>query len=117
MPELRQPVTRRISWLKWIAAVALAAAAIFDWTRAPERQASVWLYERVVIMPYRAVLRPAVSTVVRCRFRPTCSEYSVEAMRTYGFPVGVWMTTKRLFRCLPWVPFGTYDPLPPRGSG
>jgi uncharacterized protein YjbJ (UPF0337 family) len=34
-------------------------------------------------------------------------------MQTHGFPKGLWLTVKRLCRCLPWVPLGTYDPVPP----
>ena len=114
MPALRQLVKPRTFWIKWIAAAAVAAAAIFDWTRAPEEQASVWIYERAIINPYRAVLRPATSRVIGCRYHPTCSRYSVEAVRLYGFPSGGWMTLKRVLRCMPWVAPGTHDPVPPR---
>lgn len=103
--------TRR-TWIKLIAAVVLTAAAIFDWGRSPQRQVSVHLYEWTVVAPYRTLVRPISSLFVHCRFSPTCSQYSVEAVRVYGFPVGIWMTTKRLFRCMPWVPLGTPDPLP-----
>ncbi len=99
-------------WIKCIAAVALAAAAIFDWTKPPARQISVVVYEQAVVGPYRWLVRPMMSLYVRCRYQPTCSQYSVEAVRAYGFPTGVWMTTKRLFRCMPWVPLGTRDPVP-----
>ncbi len=112
MPETRPGVKRRRFWIKIIAAVALAAAAIFDWTRPPADQVSVAAYERAVVSPYRWLVRPVMSTFVGCRYRPTCSQYSIEAVRAYGFPQGVWMTTKRLFRCMPWVPLGTHDPVP-----
>ncbi len=99
-------------WIKLIAALALAAAAIFDWSKPPAEQVSVYLYEHSVVSPYRWLVRPTISLYVRCRFQPTCSQYSVEAVRAYGFPIGLWMTTKRLFRCMPWVVLGTPDPLP-----
>ncbi len=99
-------------WIKLIAALALAAGAIFDWSKPPAEQVSARLYERSVVIPYRWLVRPFMSVFVHCRFRPTCSQYSVEAVRAYGFPVGLGMTTKRLFRCMPWVPLGTPDPLP-----
>ena len=105
-------VKRRKFWIKLIAAVALAAAAIFDWSRAPGDQLSVAVYERAVVSPYRWLVRPVMSTFVRCRFKPTCSQYSLEAVRAHGFPKGVWLTGKRLFRCMPWVPLGTHDPVP-----
>ena len=117
MPTLRQPVKRsRTFWLKWIAAVALAAAAIFDWTQPPQNQLSAKTYERVVVGSYRKFVRPISSKVVRCRFHPTCSAYSAEAVRTYGLPKGVWLSVKRLVRCTPWVPYGSADPVPKRSS-
>ncbi len=112
MPETRPASKRPRFRIKIIAAVALAAAAIFDWTRAPGEQVSVALYERAVVSPYRWLVRPVMATFVRCRYEPTCSQYSLEAVRAHGFPKGVWLTTKRLFRCMPWVPLGTHDPVP-----
>jgi putative membrane protein insertion efficiency factor len=116
MPALRQPVRRRRVWLISIAAAVLAAAAMADWTRPPDHQLSVRLYEQAVIKPYRALVRPGVSRFIHCRFAPTCSEYSVQAFRAHGFPKGAWLTVKRLCRCMPWVPFGTFDPVPPPHS-
>ncbi len=113
MSALSLRPSRRKFRIKIIAAVALAAAAIFDWTRPPGDQLSVAVYERAVVSPYRWLVRPLMATFVRCRYRPTCSQYSVEAVRAHGFPKGIWMTTTRLFRCMPWVPLGTRDPVPP----
>src|SRR3954469_1858256 len=112
MHDVRPALTRRTKII-WIAAAVIAAAAVLDWARPPARQASVSLYEAAVIKPYRLFLRPMSSHFIRCPYRPTCSQYSTEAMRAYGFPIGAWMTTKRLFRCMPWVPYGTRDPVPP----
>lgn len=92
-----------------VAAVVLAIAALGDWTRAPSRQVSVVLYNNVVIKGYRLLLQPWGKYIVRCRFQPTCSVYSERAMAKHGFPKGLWLTTSRLFRCMPWVPFGTED--------
>lgn len=113
MPAVLQGRTRGFQ-VRIVVAVVIAAAVIFDWSRPPARQASAYLYEVAVIRPYQAFGRPIASVFVRCRYRPTCSEYSREAVREYGFPVGAWMTTKRLFRCMPWVPLGSSDPVPPR---
>ncbi len=112
MPAPRLLGKDRRFWIQLIAAVALAAAAISDWSRPPAQQASVFLYERAVVSPYHWLVRPMMSFYVRCRYQPTCSQYSVEAVRAYGFPTGIWMTTKRLLRCMPWVPLGTRDPVP-----
>ncbi|MDP3538214.1 MAG: membrane protein insertion efficiency factor YidD [Azonexus sp.] len=47
----------------------------------------------------------------RCRFFPTCSEYTVEAVQKHGAMKGGWLGAKRLCRCHPWHP-GGYDPVP-----
>ena len=113
MPALRPDVRKRRVWAIWIAVVVFAAAAIYDWTRPPRQQVSVALYERTVMGGYRVLLKPLSDRFVCCRFHPTCSHYSEEAMLAHGFPKGLWLTTSRLFRCMPWVPAGTRDPVPP----
>ena len=45
-----------------------------------------------------------------CRFYPTCSQYSIEAIRKYGALKGIYLTIRRLLKCHPFVP-GGYDPL------
>ncbi|HID55277.1 TPA: membrane protein insertion efficiency factor YidD [Candidatus Poribacteria bacterium] len=45
-----------------------------------------------------------------CRFYPTCSQYSMEAISRYGPIKGGWLSLKRLLRCHPFNP-GGYDPL------
>jgi putative membrane protein insertion efficiency factor len=112
LPALRPAVTKRLVWAIWIAAVVVAAAAICDWTRPPPQQISIVLYQRIVIGGYRVVLKPLSDRFVHCRFQPTCSRYSEEAMLAHGFPKGLWLTTSRLLRCMPWVPAGTRDPVP-----
>ncbi|MEN6382926.1 MAG: membrane protein insertion efficiency factor YidD, partial [Rectinema sp.] len=46
-----------------------------------------------------------------CRFYPTCSHYSIEAIEKYGLLKGGWFTLKRLSRCHPFHA-GGYDPVP-----
>jgi len=46
-----------------------------------------------------------------CRFTPSCSQYSYEAISKYGIIKGVWLSIKRVGRCHPWNP-GGYDPIP-----
>ncbi len=46
-----------------------------------------------------------------CRFTPSCSQYTYEAIEKYGFFKGGWMGFKRILRCNPWNA-GGHDPVP-----
>ncbi|MCL4374835.1 membrane protein insertion efficiency factor YidD [Patescibacteria group bacterium] len=46
-----------------------------------------------------------------CRFYPSCSHYTYQAVEKYGVARGLWMGLKRIVRCHPWSR-GGYDPLP-----
>ena len=59
---------------------------------------------------YRAHVSPHLRGVVQCRFRPSCSAYGRESIRKYGLAIGGWRTIRRIARCNPWTPLGTYDP-------
>lgn len=46
-----------------------------------------------------------------CRHLPTCSHYTLEAIKIWGPLKGIWLGLKRLSKCHPWGTHG-YDPVP-----
>jgi putative membrane protein insertion efficiency factor len=68
------------------------------------------LVSRALIAPirvYQKTLSPLIGPV--CRFYPSCSNYTIEAIRKYGPIRGLWKGLRRVCRCHPWNP-GGYDP-------
>jgi len=63
----------------------------------------------LLIRVYQYTLSPFIGR--SCRYAPTCSVYSVEAIKKYGPFKGGWMALKRVFSCNPWGGSG-YDPVP-----
>ncbi len=49
------------------------------------------------IRGYRFLISPLLGN--SCRYYPTCSEYSIEALKTYGFLKGSFISLKRIFSC------------------
>jgi len=57
---------------------------------------------------YRKFISPFLGN--NCRFVPTCSQYSFEAIEKYGAFKGGFLSIKRILKCHPFHP-GGYDPL------
>ena len=45
-----------------------------------------------------------------CRYSPTCSDYSIEALETFGLSKGIYLSCKRILSCHPWGN-GGFDPV------
>ena len=52
-----------------------------------------------LIKGYRYLISPILGN--SCRYLPTCSEYSIEALKTFGFFKGLYMSIKRILSCHP----------------
>ena len=62
-----------------------------------------------IIRVYQKYLSPLLGP--SCRFHPTCSEYTFQAIETYGVFRGGILAIKRILKCNPWGGSGA-DPLP-----
>ena len=51
-----------------------------------------------------------------CRYRPSCSEYAIQAVQAHGVVKGLWLGLRRILRCHPFA-VGGYDPVPLSGQG
>jgi putative membrane protein insertion efficiency factor len=63
----------------------------------------------LLVRGYRFFLSPWIGSA--CRFEPTCSAYSLQALEKHGAAAGAYLTLHRLARCGPWCP-GGHDPVP-----
>ena len=61
-----------------------------------------------LIKGYKYLISPLIGH--SCRYLPTCSEYSIEALREYGFFKGFYKSIKRILSCHPWGNSG-FDPV------
>ncbi|WP_258176539.1 membrane protein insertion efficiency factor YidD [Marinilabilia salmonicolor] len=58
---------------------------------------------------YQWVISPMIGP--SCRYTPTCSVYSVQALKKHGPFKGLWLAIKRILSCNPWGGSG-HDPVP-----
>jgi len=62
-----------------------------------------------LVKGYRCYVSPLF--LPSCRFQPTCSQYSLEALEKFGAFWGTYLSLKRILSCHPFHP-GGYDPVP-----
>ena len=63
----------------------------------------------LLIKIYQLLISPLFPS--SCRYSPTCSYYTLEALKKYGILKGSWLGIKRISRCHTWGGSG-YDPVP-----
>ena len=78
--------------------------SLWGWIQAP----FTWSFILLVRF-YQKFISPGLPP--SCRFAPSCSQYTLEALQRYGALRGTWLGASRLVRCHPWHP-GGYDPVP-----
>lgn len=72
------------------------------------------LIVQLLLLPvyfYRVAISPLLPPT--CRYTPTCSQYTIEALKKRGPVIGLYLSIKRIISCNPWGGSG-YDPVPER---
>ncbi len=74
------------------------------------------IFRKILIAPaiflvriYQTMISPLTPST--CRYSPTCSSYSIEALKKHGLFKGSYLAIKRILSCHPWGGSG-YDPVP-----
>jgi hypothetical protein len=63
----------------------------------------------LLVRVYQYLISPLLPTT--CRYTPSCSSYTIEALKKYGPIKGGWLGIKRIVSCHPWGGHG-HDPVP-----
>jgi len=66
----------------------------------------------ILVKLYQYLISPMLGN--SCRYTPSCSQYSIEALKTHGVIKGLLLSILRIASCNPWGGHG-YDPVPPKG--
>ncbi|MEX0287882.1 MAG: membrane protein insertion efficiency factor YidD [Flavobacteriaceae bacterium] len=74
------------------------------------------MLKKILIAPFVFLVRAyqvliSSWTPSSCRYSPTCSHYTIEALKKHGLFKGGWLAAKRIASCNPWGGKG-YDPVP-----
>jgi putative membrane protein insertion efficiency factor len=67
----------------------------------------------LLIRIYQLTISPLLGA--NCRYVPSCSQYTIDALKAYGPLKGSWLAFKRIISCHPWGGSG-YDPVPKRNK-
>ena len=109
MPTLRRRLKRPETYLVVFALFVLAAAG--DAFRLAGRQVSARVYVGLVEF-YQSGISPRLRSYITCRYVPTCSKYSKQAVERFGILEGLALSWRRLNSCQRTVPLGTVDTVP-----
>jgi uncharacterized protein len=109
MSPLRRALKRPELYLAVL--VLLLISGLLDSLRRPQSQVTARLYV-ASIHGYQVAIRPLLSPYIRCRYQPTCSVYSAEAVERWGIRQGLLLTWRRVASCRQTVALGTVDPVP-----
>lgn len=63
----------------------------------------------LLVRGYQLLISPLLPAT--CRYSPSCSQYTLEALKKHGLFKGGWLSLKRIVSCNPWGGKG-YDPVP-----
>ncbi len=74
------------------------------------------MLKKVILFPflllikiYQNIISPYLPNA--CRYNPTCSQYTIEALKKHGVFKGIYLAAKRIGSCHPWGGSG-FDPVP-----
>ncbi len=75
------------------------------------KQLGSQLLIKILVLPIRIYQRTfSVLFAPSCRYTPTCSQYSIDALKKYGVIIGLSRATQRILRCHPFSKHTHYDP-------
>lgn len=74
------------------------------------------MFQKIIIFPFVLLIKfyqffISPITPAACRYQPTCSNYSLQALQKHGLLKGLFLAVKRILSCHPWGGSG-YDPVP-----
>lgn len=68
-----------------------------------------------IVRIYQVLISP-LKPIQACKFRPTCSQYMIEAIEIHGVIKGISLGLRRVGQCRPGSNYQGYDPVPEKGQ-